>query len=272
MLTSLSQLNPLLRQRLENHCQQRDQWLAQTTSIIQADPRVVAAWLFGSLGRGDADELSDIDLFVIVEDEAHEAVERNRTEFMAQVDEPLLILEAPQNWPPGGVYSMALYPGSEGPHQVDWYWVRRSAAVIPSETILLFDRIGLPHKDSPTLFDYAPVPERPITEVMRQEVNLFWVMLLIGAKYLARDEGGFWFRDIYEKIARFADQPLPACITTPMPEARTAQLALMRQAAEAMTDLMPLVAEQGCTVPTHFPPHAHHYLDLIAGIVDSMHS
>lgn len=267
-----SQLNPTLRQRLEKHRQERDQWLAQTLQHLQADKRVSAAWLFGSLGRGDSDELSDIDLFVIVEDKAHEAVVRNRYEFMAQVDEPLLILEAPQNWPPGGVYNMALYPGSEGSHQVDWYWVRQSAAIVPSETILLFDRVGLPHKATPTLFDYAPVPERPITEVMSQEVNLFWVMLLIGAKYQARNKDGFWFRDIYEKITHFVNQPLPECITTPMPATRTGQLALMRQAADAMTDLMPWVAAQGCAVPLDFPPHAHRYLDLIEGIVDSMHS
>jgi hypothetical protein len=36
---------------------------------------------------------------------------------MARLDELVLILEAPQNWPPGGVYNMALYPGEYGPHQ-----------------------------------------------------------------------------------------------------------------------------------------------------------
>ena len=92
-----------VQQRLDRHAAERAAWLAAVTPLLDGDPRITAAWLFGSLGRGDSDELSDIDLFIIVEDEHHEAIVRDRYGYMAQLGEPLLILEAPQNWPPGGV-------------------------------------------------------------------------------------------------------------------------------------------------------------------------
>ena len=105
---------------------------------------------------------------------------------MVQLGLPLLILDAPQNAPPYGVYHMALYDGQYGPHQVDWYWQPRAFARIPQQTRLLFDRVGLPISDSPPHFDYQPVPERDPHEVCTQQVNFFWVMLLIAAKYVAR--------------------------------------------------------------------------------------
>ncbi len=263
------QVSAEVQQRLDRHAAERAAWLAAVTPLLDGDPRITAAWLFGSLGRGDSDELSDIDLFIIVEDEHHEAIVGDRYGYMAQLGEPLLILEAPQNWPPGGVYNMALYPGDAGPHQVDWYWVKRSLAVIPSEVVLLFDRVGLPQKTTPTHFEYAPVPERPIEEVMTQEINLFWVMLLIGAKYLARGIDGFWFRDIYAKVANFVEHPLPDCITAPMPASPLEKVAIFRQSARAMDELHPLLAARGCRTPAQFPPHAYRYLDLIAAMVDS---
>lgn len=272
MLAHKQQISPQIQQRLDQRVQGRNQLLRLAEEIAQSDVRISAAWLFGSLGRGDADELSDIDLFLIVEDEAHEEVVANRYTYMAQLGEPLLILEAPQNWPPGGVYNMALYWGDWGPHQVDWYWVRRSQAIIPSEVVLLFDRVGLAHKAEPTKFDFAPVPERPIAEIIKQDVHLFWVMLLIGAKYLARGTDGFWFRDLYGKLAQRFDQPIPEAITSPMPANRKEQLAIFRQAANAMVDLMPMLTKSGARMPTHFPPHAHRYLDLIESIIDSMQS
>ena len=178
--------DPSIQQKLAVHLAEREAWLAEMVVQLEADERVDAAWLFGSLGRDDADELSDVDLFVIVNDTDFDTFVARRYDFLAQVAQPVLILEAPQNWPPGGVYNMALYPGTSGPHQVDCYWVRRSAARLPTETRLLFDRIGLPRQDSPTRFDYAPVPERTPEEVLTQNVNSFWVMWLIACKYIAR--------------------------------------------------------------------------------------
>lgn len=114
--------------------------LQRALEVLREDRRVVAAWLFGSLGRGDADDLSDIDLWVVVSDEHMEAVHSTRREYVGSLGEPILIEEAPQNAPSGGAYLLVLYGGVAGPHQVDWYWQPQSSAFIPQDTRLLFDR------------------------------------------------------------------------------------------------------------------------------------
>lgn len=47
-----------LTQRYAAHTQQ----LAKAVALVESDPRIVAAWLFGSGYRDDADGFSDIDL------------------------------------------------------------------------------------------------------------------------------------------------------------------------------------------------------------------
>ncbi|WP_248582988.1 nucleotidyltransferase domain-containing protein [Nocardioides sp. InS609-2] len=45
----------------------RDDCLRALTEILERDPRVRGAWLVGSLGRGAGDELSDLDVLVVVD-------------------------------------------------------------------------------------------------------------------------------------------------------------------------------------------------------------
>jgi hypothetical protein len=267
----LDDLAPALQERLAVHAAERERLVAQASEVLLADPRVGAAWLFGSLGRGDADALSDIDLFVIVRDGDHPTLVAERYAWMGQLGEPLLILEAPQNWPPGGVYNMALYEGTAGSLQVDWYWVRQSAAAIPNETRLLFDRANLPRLATPTRFDYAPVPARPPEEIATQEVNSFWVMLLIAAKHLARRPNEQVITppvDSLRQAAAFGEvslDDLPA--TAPIQQEPLARLANLRALARQMEQIMPAVAARGGRVPERIVPAAHRYLDLIEGIL-----
>jgi len=54
--------------------------LDQIVAIVEADSNVRAAWLSGSVSRGDDDALSDLDLSVVVSDESiGELVDRRRT-------------------------------------------------------------------------------------------------------------------------------------------------------------------------------------------------
>ena len=251
---------------------ERELLLQRARYLAEHDPSICAAWLFGSLGRGDADALSDIDLFLIVEDSDHADVVSTRSAMMAKLGEPVLILEAPQNWPPGGVYNMALYPGKYGPHQVDWYWVRRSCAAIPSETALWFDRAGLPRLTTPTHFSYATVPEREPAEVASQAVNMFWVMSLILAKNIARapaedrSEWLGWLRGFFNKAATFAgssvELPTPSLSSHDVAEV----LQILRTWAVGMEMLMPEVVAKGGYIPAEFPAQAHRYFDLIEAL------
>lgn len=42
--------------------------LLRIVDLLRAEPRVLAAWLYGSHGRGEADEYSDLDVWVVTED------------------------------------------------------------------------------------------------------------------------------------------------------------------------------------------------------------
>ena len=46
---------------------------------------------FDSLGRGEADALSDIDIFIVVSDDHFEAAIAERYDFMARLGRPALI-------------------------------------------------------------------------------------------------------------------------------------------------------------------------------------
>jgi hypothetical protein len=243
--------------------------------MLVQDERVVAAWQFGSLGRGEGDDLSDLDLFVVVADEHLEAIAAERRAFVARLGEPALLVEGPQNAPPRGAYLMAFYPGAQGPYQVDWYWQAQSAACIPPDTILLFDRAGLPCADGSVTWDYQPEAERTAAEAALQDVSFFWAMLLITAKYVARspreETMGLlkWALAAMAGVRRFAvlTDPLPTHDEIPCPDAAD-KVRLLRRLASDMTDiLMPRVEARGVVIPTGIVPQAERYLNLIEQVI-----
>jgi predicted nucleotidyltransferase len=46
-----------------------DELVARITEVLSGDPRVLAAWLVGSRGRGAEDRFSDVDVWLVVSDE-----------------------------------------------------------------------------------------------------------------------------------------------------------------------------------------------------------
>ena len=65
--------------------------LSRFVDACSADDRIVAAFLFGSRARGEADEYSDLDLCVITRDEALENVMAQRAAFVRQLGEPVFM-------------------------------------------------------------------------------------------------------------------------------------------------------------------------------------
>ena len=255
---------------LSDYRSERDAWLAQTWQMLENDPRVVAAWLFGSLGRGTADDLSDVDILVVLDDACADAIMSQRQEHIRAVENPLLLLDAPQNRPPDGAYNMALYKGRYGPHQVDWYWQPQSHARVPTETRLLFDHISLPRLDTPPHFDYQPVPERTQTEAVAQAVNFFWVMLLIAAKYAARKPAEGELGLLSYAVSSLREVRAYTQDTIPLPFADdvscldfAAKLRLMRVLANEMERQMPVLEARNVPIPAAIAPSAHRYLDFV---------
>jgi hypothetical protein len=136
-----------LAKDLQIRLAEREALLQRIVKQLTDDEHVVAAWLHGSLGHKVADELSDIDVRVVVADRYSEAMNAERQGYAGQFGSLLLMQEAPHNAPPGGAFLLVMYEGSVGPIQVDWTWQPQSHALIPPAVQVLFDRIGLPLED-----------------------------------------------------------------------------------------------------------------------------
>ncbi|HVA88790.1 MAG TPA: nucleotidyltransferase domain-containing protein [Chloroflexota bacterium] len=277
---SLDESTGALAARLQARVEARDALLERITIQLAADSRVVAAWLFGSLGRQSADGLSDIDLWLVIEDAAIDAVAAVRWDYAAQVAAPLMVYDGPQNAPAGGAYLMALYPGPDGPFQIDWYWQPRALARRPKHVQILFDRVGIPAA-APLPGPLEPRepqdPEERAATVTRI-VSFFWVMANIAAKSIARQESwGFigtlgmlegvrqqvrWLVGDRTDHPGFGPEP-----PFPPPVDPFAQLALLRQLTAEMIQLSPHIERVGGTIPHTAIPEIYRFHDFISMII-----
>ncbi|HYP39701.1 MAG TPA: nucleotidyltransferase domain-containing protein [Chloroflexia bacterium] len=252
--------------------EERAALLQRAIEVLTDDARVVAAWLFGSLGRGDADDLSDIDLWVVVSDEHIDAIRATRREYARSLGEPILIDEAPQNAPPGGAYLLALYGGVAGPHQVDWYWQPQSSARVPQDTRVLFDRAGIQSAEPP-----LAMTTEARAEAATGKCAFFWVMANITAKKIARREAWEVLRmldmlkytsDEVHWLAGVRDErPTHKSGFTALPPVQPSeQLALLRELAEEMEALSPELANLG----RDFSPETIRQTYTFLGVVQSI--
>lgn len=257
--------------------------LRRIEEMLRHDARVGAAYLahFGkNEGWGPHDDVwSSINVHVVVRDENVDDFATSRRAFAARLGEPLLYVEGAQNAPAAGYYLMAVYDGAAGPYEVDWYWHRQSTTRLPQDTRLLFDRVSLPPAGEPTAWAYTndvpPALEkaraaRTETEVRADEgrnvVSLFWAMLLIGAKCVARDPHGTEMpflsnlESLLESARAFCGQPDKSSAAVLSPAAKLARL---RELAREMEALMPQVVAVGADVPGAAPERARRFLDQV---------
>jgi len=249
---------------------ERAKLLRAITGILERDESVGAAWLAGALGRGNDDAWSAPKVNVVVADDRIDALATGRRAYAGQAGERLLLVEAPQNATAGGYYLMALYDGEAGPYEVDWYWHRQSTARLPLEARTLFDRVGLPPSGEPMPMNNSePTPAQQrvwdtMTEAERRAsdaangVSLFWAMLLITAKYVARP----MLRGLLRDARAFAGAPAVESEDRPHAEP-AAKLAVLRGLSEEMERMMPRMAARGAEVPSAVVPRAQRFLAMV---------
>jgi predicted nucleotidyltransferase len=254
---------------------ERDALLGRAVELLKTDARVVAAWLFGSLGRGEEDALSDLDLWVVVGDPYSRFVCAQRREYVRKLGEPLLILESPQNAPRDGAYLLALYGGQTGVYQVDWYWEPQSHARIPNNARLLFDRVGLPRSGLPALAA-APDPQSPEerAQAAADRATFFWAMILIAAKKVARRQpwGALGMADMVQgtldEVKRLVGAPVEPEQAKALPPVQPGeQLAHLRRMAREMEAVTPQIVALGGSVPTEAVSLVHRFFDLVEAIL-----
>ena len=133
--------NPETIAALREHRDDRDSLLTSLTSSLQADLSIRAAWLWGSFGRGDADDLSDLDPWMVVTDDAVGEIGARLREYALRTDNFITGGGIPHNAPPGGGFFSSLHEGRHGLLHVDCYWQPQSAVEHVPERAVLFNRL-----------------------------------------------------------------------------------------------------------------------------------
>jgi predicted nucleotidyltransferase len=264
----------LLQIRLTEHTA----LLQRLVEILEADQRIVAAWLFGSRGNQTADALSDTDLWVVVKDESIEAVVAERRRAVALVDQPLLLFENPRVTVAGGAYLMVLYPGQAGMHQVDWYWQRQSDASLPQQAILLLNRGEIPQDTRQEQLDLpgSPLPLTPQDRADRATaLSLgFWSMSNIAVKSIMRHHA--WKAVSHLEVCRRLLDETRQLLgersvrtgreewrrTVLPPVQRDEQMAMLREIAQEMEHLTPAIEAIGGLVPSTAIPSIYDFFAL----------
>jgi predicted nucleotidyltransferase len=163
----------------------REAWLDRAIERLEADPAISAAGFVGSLGRGDADDWSDIDLLIVVPDGqvGHYAD-------AAHLPGPGLVtwsIDARHNAPRGAGAIGVRYVIDGLPLHVDWHIYPRSQAAWVADAKVIFDRQGL-HRLDDTFREHQDKRERqPAAPRAANAHRLLQVSLLpVAAKYVAR--------------------------------------------------------------------------------------
>lgn len=89
--------------------------LTRFIDACQSDPRVRTATLYGSLARGTADDWSDLDIGVVLADDAYDEFVAGREAFVRQLGEPLFI----EDFDIPGILFFILADGTEGELSID---------------------------------------------------------------------------------------------------------------------------------------------------------
>ena len=196
-----------MKDQLKAFQESREALLAEAIARLSNDERIVAAWLTGSYGRNDADEMSDLDITLAIADPyskilcarpeqvSHRTSEERFTLF-SQFGLPALIHENNHNAPESGTFTLVMYAGSAV--MVDWILVPLSKAKRTHGSRLLFDKAGIP---------VSPLPEPEELEQSQKNVAqqwaFFWMMAAITIKYLIREDHVFvteWLEHLHELV------------------------------------------------------------------------
>ena len=186
---------------LREHAEDRDRLLVALTEAFQNDPLVRAFWLWGSFGRGDADDLSDLDLWIAVPDNFVSKMGVRLLEQLIETGVLISALENAYNAPAGGGYIGCLFAGRRGMIHVDLYWQGQSTIDDTPDISVLFKGLPGASRNMLSVFNrrHEPTPSIPPISrcnavdqtaphtALEKQLAFVYLMFSIAAKYLARD-------------------------------------------------------------------------------------
>jgi predicted nucleotidyltransferase len=244
----------------------RNPLLRRIVAELEADERVAAAWLAGSIGRGEDDPWSDLDLHVAVYDLHLDDFWNGRIALYERVGRPVLIqAEMPSNAQAGGHFQLVIF---DGPLEVDWNVGPLSRATRQPSHALLFAREDVPQATLPTL---SPEAWRARAQ---DRLIFLWAMAPIVVKYIARSDTEravrqiALVRDAYIDLWRMVEtgngsmggfnQPLEPALRASLPRLGPAIdpqecLRVLQQLCDRTVELHERLAALGVTIPDGMP-------------------
>ena len=257
---------------LQEHREDRSALLASLSASFQADPRIRAAWLWGSFGRNEADDLSDLDPWLIVTDEAAPQRGPSLEQYAKNTGSLICGGEDPSNGPPGGGSYGSLHEGRHGLLHVDCYWQPQSALTSLPEHGVLFDRLNEPAKPllvSPLLAVHELGTAGPVED----SLGFAWLMFSIAAKHLARDPNSDMALLLYPKpglenaLTLLGEEQLITPLDWSVPEKPMEKLVRLRTLVEKTGRATEIANAQGVPISLRYAPCLSRYLDMVEGIL-----
>jgi|SoiMethySBSTD1v2_1073268.scaffolds.fasta_scaffold836953_1 predicted nucleotidyltransferase len=245
-----------MKNRLQTYRQSRDELLTRIVTELSNDERFSAAWLIGSYARNESDDVSDLDIRIVVahphsktlcarqNQVSHQTISE-RLELFSRFGKPALIHENNHNAPENGTFTFVLY--SDSAIMIDWVLMPELNAERPAQSLLLFEKGHLPVSAPPALEN---VEESKKT--VAEQWAFFWMMTAVTTKYIIRRDDVFvihWLenlhritQDIQRRISRQPWQYIPRSLSRPQTTGER-QIESLKRLCEKMQELKPQVAE-----------------------------
>ena len=196
-----------MKTSLEVYRQSREVLLTNMVTELSNDERFVAAWLTGSYSRNNEDEVSDLDITVVVAESQSEVLcarqeqvshktTPERLALFSKFGKPSLIHENNHNAPEHGTFTFVLYAGSA--LTIDWVLIPQTSAKRPSGSLLLFDK-----GNTPVASASDPEDAEQNKRAAAQMYAFFWMMTAVTIKYIIRGDLVFvqnWLEELHKMI------------------------------------------------------------------------
>ncbi len=164
----------------------------------------LALHLFGSGGRQEEDEFSDIDLFATFEDTEFDMVVKRRESVYAEIAPILVRLFQKKSNPAGWYHDLIIYDTKDGLVHADFYMTPKSMVVLPPHAVLISG------EHISTKGEWSLPPEK--NESGHDLYDGILAMGYIAIKGVVRkwDSGFFdWYKGLYDAYRRDENSSLP---------------------------------------------------------------
>ena len=179
----------------EKLIQSRTQLLENIKKVYQ--DKYDLGFLSGSLSGDRSDALSDIDVWLVVDESKLDNLMENRFDHFKQVGEIAHLCEPPQHSPVQGISSTVIYKHGDILTEVDYYLSSTQTAKFIENAKILFGEVNIPQGQG---FPENATEHRPINETFR--VDFLLMLLFISVKKTYRNDKKYsdMFSGHYHKL------------------------------------------------------------------------